>query len=308
MGLAASLWLGPRPGVFRDNGDYVPQRSSPTQALFGTICLWVAWFSFNAGSSQALTDGGADVSARAAVSTLLASGSGFLVALVWSWSRSRGQHIDVFDAATGLLAGLVGVTAACASIQPWEAFLIGAIASLAALASGPLLERLRVDDAVAVIPVHFVGGLVGTILVGVFANDPAAVPGAPNREAGLFHGGSGRLLGVQALACLFIVAWSSAGFLVVALATRQCFGGLRVPNASQDKLDQLEHGIQSQGTAMPAREPTGSGRAAGQGRGDQHQGKATPLAQLEAGAVAKAGSAVRERAGRAGKGDAAGDP
>jgi Amt family ammonium transporter len=287
--------------VFRDNGDYVPQRSSPTQALFGTICLWVAWFSFNAGSSQGLTDGGAAVASRAAVSTLLASGSGFLVALAWSWSRSRGQHIDVFDAATGLLAGLVAVTGACASIQPWEGFLIGGIGSLGALASGPALERLRVDDAVAVIPVHFVGGVIGTIMVGFFANDPALVPGGHNKEAGVFHGGSGQLLGVQALACVFVVAWSAGCFFIVAMAAEQCFGGLRVPTASQDKLDKLEHGIDNTGSRTSGSRGGGSSGSA-RARSSPRGAKVTPAADAKAStsssAAVAAGTDVRERTAR----------
>jgi len=242
VGLFASLWLGPRPGVFRENGEYAPQRSSPTQALMGTICLWYSWFSFNAGSSQALTAGGAIVASRAAASTLMASGSGFLVSMVWSWARSKGQHIDVFDSATGLLAGLVAVTASCASVEPWEGLIIGGLGAVAALASVPLLERLRIDDAVAVIPVHLVAGAVGTLLVGFFANDPATKAGQPVPQgvAGLFHGGDGQLLGVQALALVFVLAWTGACFLILALVVERCLGGLRVPALDQSKLDERE--------------------------------------------------------------------
>ncbi|KAA0146874.1 hypothetical protein FNF27_06322 [Cafeteria roenbergensis] len=242
IGLAASLWLGPRPGVFRDTGDYVPQRSSPTQALMGAICLWYTWFSFNAGSTKALTNGGATLAAHAAVSTLLASGAGFLCSLAWSWIRSKGQHIDVFDSVTGLLAGLVAITSGCASVQPWEAVIVGALGSLAALATVPMLERLRIDDSVAVIPVHLVGGAVGTLLTGFFANNPADSPGVPvpQRLAGALHGGGGELLGVQALGVLFVVCWASLCFVVVALVVQCCMGGLRVPSLLLDKVDETE--------------------------------------------------------------------
>lgn len=282
IGLAASLWLGPRPGVFRDNGDYAPQRSSPTQALMGAICLWYTWFSFNAGSAHALTGGGAQLASRAAASTLLASGAGFLSSLVWSWFRSKGQHIDVFDSVTGLLAGLVAITSGCASVQPWEAVIIGALGSSAALAAVPMLEHLRIDDSVAVIPVHMVGGAVGTLLTGFFANNPADSPGVPVPQgvAGVLHGGGGELLGVQALGVLFVVCWSSLCFVLVALSVQCCLGGLRVPSVLIDKVDETAH--------TPRHRPGGSSTP---GRGASSVADRSAVA-----AHSQPEAAVRERA------------
>jgi len=236
VGLCASVWLGPRRNVFRPDGEYAPTRASPTQAVLGAVCLWYGWFSFNAGSSQRVSQGGMTMASRSAAATLIASGAGFLVALAWSWIRTKGKQIHVFDSATGLLAGLVSISACCASVRPWEACLIGAIGSTAAMATSKLIVHLRIDDPVAVIPVHLAGGATGTLLAGLFANDPAVMLAetgakAPQRTAGLFHGGGAQLLGVQALGLLFVMVWAGVGFLMVAAVISACFGGLRTPAA-----------------------------------------------------------------------------
>jgi ammonium transporter, Amt family len=242
LGLVASLWLGARPGVFRSDGQYAPHRSSPTQALLGTIALWYAWFGFNSGSTLGLTHNRARTAALAAVNTLVASGGGLVTSIAVSWLRSRGRYIDVFNSAMGLLSGLVGITAGCASVQPWEAGIIGCICAFLAFYSARALERLRIDDAVAVVPVHFVAGVAGTILVGFFANNPATTS-LPlwNRHPGLFHGGDGTLLGVQVLGLIYVIAWNTCGFLLTALVVGGCMGGLKVPHELQADLDEREH-------------------------------------------------------------------
>lgn len=109
----------------------------------------------------------------------------------------------------GCLTGLVAITAGCATVETWAAVVIGSFAGFFYLVASRLLVRLRIDDAVDAIPVHMVGGAWGVLATGLFSK-PELMETAfgLGEHPGLFYGGGGRLLGIQLIAILFIMAWT----------------------------------------------------------------------------------------------------
>ncbi|CAE7769492.1 amt-3, partial [Symbiodinium sp. KB8] len=219
-GLLSTIWLGPRLGTFtqdeKGNNVYWPTRSSPTQVCYGTFLLWSGWMAFNSGSVLGVSNGLAYAAARAGVNTILGSVGGSIGGLVFTTIASRNKYVDIVELCTGLLSGLVAVTAACDIIRPWEAVLVGMIGGLVANGIGGVLVRFGIDDPVGVVGVHLVAGAFGTVVPGLFGSK------------GVFVTGSFTQLGVQVLGLVAMLGWTlatSALFLfVVDLSV-----GLRVP-------------------------------------------------------------------------------
>src|SRR6476660_8011224 len=162
-GLALALILGKRRGFGRD-----PMRPhNLTLVMTGAGLLWFGWFGFNAGSAIGANGQAAEVG----VTTMVATGA---AALGWLLvERLRDGHATSLGAASGVVAGLVAITPACSSVTPLGAIIVGAIAGvLCALAVG-LKYRLGFDDSLDVVGVHLVGGLWGTLLIGILATDKA---------------------------------------------------------------------------------------------------------------------------------------
>ena len=183
-GLAAALVLGRRIGFGRE-----PMKPhNLTLVMIGAGLLWFGWFGFNAGSAL----GANHLAAIAFVNTLLAGCTGLLAWL--AVERVRDGHATSFGAASGVVSGLVAITPSCGSVTPMGAMAIGlAAGAICALAIG-LKYRLGYDDSLDVVGVHLVGGLVGTILIGLLASsDVAAVDG-------LLYGGGADQLGKQLVA------------------------------------------------------------------------------------------------------------
>jgi Amt family ammonium transporter len=131
--------------------------------LLGAGLLWFGWFGFNAGSAVAANQ----LSAMAFMNTQVATGAAIL-----GWilvEKIRDGRPTVLGGASGAIAGLVAITPACATVEPMGAIAIGVIAgALCALAVG-LKYKLGYDDSLDVVGVHLVGGLVGSLLIGLFA-------------------------------------------------------------------------------------------------------------------------------------------
>ncbi|KAA0178377.1 hypothetical protein FNF27_00227 [Cafeteria roenbergensis] len=234
-GLLSTIWLGPRLGTFtqdeKGNNVYWPTRSSPTQVCYGTFLLWSGWMAFNSGSVLGVSNGLAYAAARAGVNTILGSVGGSIGGLVFTTIASRNKYVDIVELCTGLLSGLVAVTAACDIIRPWEAVLVGMIGGLVANGIGGVLVRFGIDDPVGVVGVHLVAGAFGTVVPGLFGSK------------GVFVTGSFTQLGVQVLGLVAMLGWTlatSALFLfVVDLSV-----GLRVPaHHERIGLDQTEHNM-----------------------------------------------------------------
>ncbi|MFZ9986687.1 MAG: ammonium transporter [Candidatus Nanopelagicales bacterium] len=168
-----------------------------TLVMIGAALLWFGWFGFNAGSEVAADNTAAVVFLNTFVATC-AAGIGWLVT-----EKIRDGHATSLGAASGIVAGLVAITPACSAVSPLGATIIGLIAGvLCALAVG-LKYKLKYDDSLDVVGVHLVGGLVGTLLIGILATE--AAPAGVN---GLLYGGGFDQLGKQAIGAFAVLFYS----------------------------------------------------------------------------------------------------
>ena len=156
--LAGAIVVGPRLGKYSADGKAraIPGHNMAMGAL-GVFILFLGWFGFNAGSTVT-ADGSI---ARIAVNTFLAACTGSIFAMLVSW-RKFGRP-DVGMTLNGVLAGLVGITAPCASVTPLGAIIIGAVAGVLVVYSVRFFDRIKVDDPVGAISVHGVCGVWGTL-------------------------------------------------------------------------------------------------------------------------------------------------
>ena len=195
--LAAVLVLGKRKGWPRD---VQPPHSMPL-VMIGTGILWFGWFGFNAGSAFAANG----VAIQAFMNTFLAAAA---AGLTWAVvERLRDGHFTNLGAASGIVAGLVAITPAAGFVSGGSPIAIGAAAGLICCYAVKIKFKAGYDDALDVVGVHFVGGLVGSLLIGLFA-DPAFFDAG--FKEGLFEGGGLGLLGEQLLANVSAIIWSFA--------------------------------------------------------------------------------------------------
>jgi Amt family ammonium transporter len=194
IALVGGKMVGARYGKYNKDGsaNVMPGHNIP-MAVIGTFILAFGWFGFNAGSTLAGTDLRISV---VAVNTMLASGTGALVATLWMWFVRAGKP-DTSMMCNGMLAGLVAVTAPCAFVTSWAACLIGAVAGLLVVEAVYFVDRkLKIDDPVGAISVHGVNGIWGIIALGLFADGSYgdAWNGVPGTVKGLFYGDSSQLV------------------------------------------------------------------------------------------------------------------
>ena len=183
-GLALALVLGKRVGFGRD-----PMRPhNLTLVMLGAGLLWFGWFGFNAGSALSAGHSAAVV----LVATLLAGCTGTLGWLVVE--RFRDGHATSLGAASGMVAGLVAITPSGGSLSPIGALVMGAVAGVVCAFAVGLKYRFGYDDSLDVVGVHLVGGIVGTLGIGLLAT-----AAAPTGVDGLLYGGGLTQLGKQAI-------------------------------------------------------------------------------------------------------------
>jgi Amt family ammonium transporter len=192
--------------------------------VLGAGILWFGWFGFNAGSALSAGRAGA-----AFVNTNTATAAALLAWVLVE--KLRSGKPTTLGAASGAVAGAVAITPACGFVNTVGATVIGVVAGALCALAVSLKFKLGVDDSLDVLAVHGVGGLVGTLMVGLFGT--AAVAGAN----GLFYGGGAGLLGHQALAVGVAVGWAFVATSAVAWAVKAVVG-LRVsPEAEVMGLD-----------------------------------------------------------------------
>ncbi len=224
--LALALVLGKRLGFKRD-----PMRPhNLTLVMLGAALLWFGWFGFNAGSAL----GAGTTAAVTWVNTLAATAAAVLGWLVVE--RFRDGHATSLGAASGVVAGLVAITPACASVSPMGAIVIGALAGVACAFAVGLKYKLGYDDSLDVVGVHLVGGLLGTLLIGFLAS-----PDSPTEVAGLLYGGGLDQLGRQAIGAFAVLGYSLVVSFGIGLAIHKSIG-FRIP-ADQERggVDQSAH-------------------------------------------------------------------
>ena len=224
--LAAVLVIGPRKGFGREN--FLPH--SLPMTMVGTGLLWFGWFGFNGGSALA-ADG---VAATAFVATHLAGMSGMAMWTLLEWIK-LGKPTTL-GAASGAISGLATITPAAGFVGPNSAIIIGFIAGLVCYMAVTAKSRLGYDDSLDVVGIHGVGGVVGTLLLGVFASTTVNPGGVDGLIAG-----SATQLGYQALGVVIVTAYAFTVSWVL-LKVIQATMGLRVSEENEVQgLDYTEH-------------------------------------------------------------------
>jgi Amt family ammonium transporter len=225
-GLVAAYVLGKRLGY----GQEAIKPHNLTFTMVGAAMLWVGWFGFNAGSNLEATSG----ATLAFINTLLAPAA---AVLAWSLGEAlmRGQA-SMLGAASGAVAGLVGITPACGSVGPMGAIAIGLAAGFICLWGVTGLKKmLGADDTLDVFGIHGIGGIVGALLTGVFS-----APGLGGTGGDDFAIGAQVL--VQAEGVLITMVWSAV-VAYIALKVVSVVTGLRVAEeAEREGLDITSHG------------------------------------------------------------------
>jgi ammonium transporter, Amt family len=226
--LALVLVIGPRRGWPREM--MAPHNLPLT--LLGAGLLWFGWIGFNAGS--ALSAG--YLAASAALATHL-SGVGGMIGWLVSEKRLTGKATTL-GAASGAVAGLVAITPAAGFLSPLPALLLGATAGVVSLFAIRLKFRFKYDDSLDVVAVHYVGGVIGTLFVGLFA---AAAVNPSVRHQGLLLGGGPTQLARQGVGVLAATAFAFTATYAIAWVLRATIG-LRVePDEETEGLDSSQH-------------------------------------------------------------------
>jgi len=164
VALAAVIIIGPRTGRF-EKGNRKIQGSNLTFSVLGVILLWFGWFGFNAGSTLAVSENIPLI----IINTCLAAVFGALSAILVQYKFT--QTINVLSAINGVLGGLVAITASCHLMLPQATVAIAIVAGGVVVLGERLLERLRIDDAINVIPVHLFCGIWGSLALVFFSSE-----------------------------------------------------------------------------------------------------------------------------------------
>jgi Amt family ammonium transporter len=222
--LALALVLGRRAGWPREG---MKPHNVPMVAL-GAGLLWFGWFGFNAGSELTADS----TTAIAFLNTQVATGAAVLGWIVVEWLRNG--RPTLVGASSGAIAGLVAITPACAFVAPWAAVLLGLVAGAVCAVAVGLKYRLGFDDSLDVVGVHFVGGWIGCLWIGLFGT--STVSSLVARE-GLFYGGGATQLGVQALSALIVSVVSFAIAYGLAFLIEKTIGFRVSAEAEADGID-----------------------------------------------------------------------
>ena len=197
--------------------------------MLGASILWLGWFGFNAGSQVAADT----VSGLAFFNTQVAAAA---AALAWiGVEKLRDGHATTLGAASGVVAGLVGITPACDTVTPFGALVLGLTVGGACAFAVGFKSRFGYDDALDVVGIHLVGGLIGTLLIGLIASASA------NGTDGLLYGGGLDQLVAQFLGAGMVLVYSGVMTAVIALVIKVTIGW-RVPESDEvEGIDSTLH-------------------------------------------------------------------
>ena len=238
--LIGAIMVGPRLGKYQKDQtgkvkkvNAIPGHSITLGAL-GCFILWFGWYGFN---GAAAWDGNSLASIF--VTTTIAPAVATCTTMLYTWIKNGKP--DVSMCLNGSLAGLVGVTAGCDAVDALGSAIIGIVSGILVVVVVETLDlKLHIDDPVGAVGVHLANGVWGTLAVGLLAN-----PAAPAGLEGLLYTGSFRLLGIQTLGIIAILAWTAVTMILTFLIIRKTVG-LRVSKEEEIKgLDRTEHGLPS---------------------------------------------------------------
>lgn len=228
--LVACIVLGKRKSVVT-NEPILPNNLTTT--LLGAGLLWFGWIGFNAGSALGM----GDLAVNAFAVTHLAAAAGMLGWLIVE--KVRHGKATALGAASGLVAGLVGITPASGFVGMPQAIIIGALAGVICCLAVSLKNKLGYDDSLDVVGVHGVGGILGAILTGVFAS---AEVNPLVADALKSNGGRVGLILTQFIAVAAVAAFAMVGTFVILQVTKAVTGIRATPEEEQLGLDLAHHG------------------------------------------------------------------
>lgn len=238
-GLVLALIIGKRVGWPKD-----PTRPhNLTLTMLGAAMLWVGWYGFNVGSIVPAALGDADFdtaqfyaeTGRSFANTTLAT-----MAAILGWlliERLVHKKATSLGAASGIVAGLVAITPAAGAVNLVGAIAIGAIAGAACAYAVGLKFKIGMDDSFDVVGVHLVGGIVGTVLIGLFSTSAGA-----GGVDGLFYGGGWGSLGDQVLGALVAIVWAGVATAIVGFAIKYTIGWRISEEDEVNGIDLAQHG------------------------------------------------------------------
>jgi Amt family ammonium transporter len=221
--------------MFGNRANFSPEENtgfSAPMVLLGTAFLWFGWFGFNAGSAL----GASALAAQAAATTMMAACASMTVWMICDWIFN-GRPTAV-GAAVGAVAGLVAITPGAGFVTVQAAIVIGMVTAVICCAATHLVkQKLKTDDTVDVFACHGIGGLVGTILTGVFATKTINPAGADGVLYGSYDLLKANLMGAGAVVAYTVIAT----FIVMKVVSH--FMDVRVSaEEEQSGLDKTQHG------------------------------------------------------------------
>ena len=238
--LIGAIMVGPRLGKYVKNAagkvtkvNAIPGHSIPLGAL-GAFILWFGWYGFNGAAAWDKTS-----LASIFLTTTIAPAVATCTTMVYTWIKNGKP--DVSMCLNACLAGLVGITAGCDALDALGSVVVGVVSGILVVVVVEFLDlKLHIDDPVGAVGVHFANGVWGTVAVGLLAN-----PDAPAGLEGLFYTGNARLLGVQLLGIVSVLAWTAVMMTLSFFIIKKTVG-LRVSAEEEIKgLDSTEHGLPS---------------------------------------------------------------
>jgi Amt family ammonium transporter len=241
-GLALAIILGKRIGWRKES---MRPHSLPL-VMLGAALLWFGWFGFNAGSSLAANG----IAGLAFINTQVATAGAVLGWLLVE--KLRNGHATSLGAASGAVSGLVAITPACAFVAPWAAVVIGFIAGILCSLAVSFKYKFGFDDSLDVVGVHLVGGIWGSLSIGLFGASAVNSIGLD----GIFYGGGTDLMVKQLLGVGVVAAYSFIATLIIGFAIEKTIGFRVTREVEIEGIDLKEH-------AESAYEMTSSSRGGG---------------------------------------------
>ena len=226
-GLALAIVLGKRIGWRKES---MRPHSLPL-VMLGAGLLWFGWFGFNAGSAL-----GANAIAGLAFLNTQVAAAAALIGWIFV-EKVRNGHATTLGAASGAVSGLVAITPACAFVAPWAAVVIGFLAGVICSVAVGMKYLFNFDDSLDVVGVHLVGGIWGSLSIGLFGSSAVNSIGLD----GLFFGGGTTLLGKQALAVAMVAGYSFLATLIIGFAIEKTIGFRVTKESELEGVDFNEH-------------------------------------------------------------------
>lgn len=236
--LAGVIVLGPRIGKYKDGKVHPIPGHSMTSVTLGGLVLWFGWFGFNPGSTMAIV-GYADSVGHIAVTTNTAAAAATITSAITAWLLLGKPDLSMII--NGTLAGLVAITAPCAFVSVGASLLIGAVSGVLVVFAVLMFDKLKLDDPVGALSVHLIHGVLGTICVGLFAQQGICSAAATIKN-GLFYGGGVEQLMPQLYGVVLVAVITFVGSMITWVILKAAVG-IRVTEKEEiEGLDIGEHG------------------------------------------------------------------